>query len=215
MIFSSITWATKGRNSFRMLQSQTSYWFTGEHVNIVTIAQQAVKLCQEGIMLHIGRWCVLGERTLDRFIGFDLPYTFTQTLLDILFCSAIQPQHTHSLQTVLCGTWQTPPEAPFEKGYLVCPLSYFRSASLSGLARLWKYSSRILPPPVSLPSHFWEDTTCARYPKCGQESSCLFNNRHFNNLLVIRPNRADTCGTVESCGLTFNLLFKFDLHTQS
>lgn len=191
-----------------MLQSQTWYWFTGEHVNIVTIAQQAVKLCQEGIMLHIGGWCVSGERTLERFIGFDLPSTFTQTFLDILFCSAIQPQHTHSLQTVLCGTWQTPPEAPFEKGYLVCPLSYFRSASLSGLARLWKYSSRILPPPVSLPSHFWQDITCARYPECEEEICCLFNNKHFNYLLIVRPNRAGGCGTVESRGLTLDLVFK-------
>lgn len=67
------------------------------------------------------------------------------------YCSAIQLQHRHSQQTVLCGTWQTPPEASIEKGYLVCPLSYFRSASLSGLASLWKYSSLTLPPPLSRP----------------------------------------------------------------
>lgn len=64
---------------------------------------------------------------------------------------AIQLKHRHLLQTVLCGTWQTPPEASFERGYLVCSLSYFHSASLSGLASLWKYSSPTLPPPLSLP----------------------------------------------------------------
>lgn len=66
-------------------------------------------------------------------VSVDLIYALRR---DILFCSAVQLQHRHSLQTVLCGTWQTPPEASFEKGYLVCPLSYFRSASLSGLASL-------------------------------------------------------------------------------
>lgn len=66
------------------------------------------------------------------------------------YCCAIQLKHRHLLQTVLCGTWQTPPEASFERGYLVCSLSYFLSASLSGLASLWKYSSLTLPPPLSL-----------------------------------------------------------------
>lgn len=45
-------------------------------------------------------------------------------------CRAVQLKRRHWMQTVLCGTLQTPPEASFERGYLVCSLSYFHSASV-------------------------------------------------------------------------------------
>lgn len=147
-------------------------------VRVLTTSQSPGKIyifSVEDVTLHIRhsdkqRWSVSVDLIFLKKIHPDV--------LRYFVLSAIQVQHRRSLQTVLCGTWQTPPEASFEKGYLVCPLSYFRSASLSGLASLWKYSSLTLPPPLSLPSNVCHDITNIRYPKQTAVNGRLFN-KHY------------------------------------